>query len=227
MLYLIHGTDNKKRILARKKILAKVGQNFFLPVEIQKENLHLLENYLQAQSLFSNLSSGLADEKILINIFDILTKEDSRKFIYENLEKLISSQNIFILDEPFALKTSIDKVTKLVGRENVFDCSEIKAVKDIEPFKFCDLIEARDKKNAWLEWKKIYEEWGNQEEQALHGALWWKWKMIWQNFLNGRKVNYSKIEIENMAKEISLMSMQANNGEIDLMRTIEKLILKI
>jgi len=223
MLYLIHGTDNKKRILARKKILAKVGQNFFSPVEIQKENLHLLENYLQAQSLFS----GLSDEKILINIFDVLTKEDSRKFIYENLEKLMQSQNIFILDEPWALKTSIDKVTKVVGRENVFDGSAVTVVKDIEPFRFCDLMEARDKKNAWLEWKKIYEEWGNQEEQALHGALWWKWKMLWQNFLNGRKVNYSKTEIEQFGKEIAFMSIQSNNGEIDLMREIERLILKI
>jgi hypothetical protein len=45
--------------------------------------------------------------------------------------------------------------------------------------------------------------------------------------LNSKELKYSKKELEEFGKEISLMAMKANNGELDLMRGIEKFILKI
>jgi len=242
MFFVIYGTNFKKRRSAKDKIdsilrNSKINPNSLLsPAKISKENYLLLESYIDAASLFG--------ERIKIEIEDLLTKEETREFIYKNLSKMVESENIFILDEPFALPASFQKISrdleKLGYVDNAFDVSEEKIDKDIEPFYLCELIEKRDKKKAWQEWQKIYLEWGDDEAQALHGAIWWKWKMIWSAYLDGdtrnyfklyrlsdRQINYNKEEIEERGKELSLMAMKANNGEEDLMRSIEKFILNI
>lgn len=242
MLYFIFGTEVKKRDAARKEIknsLNSVGIKFdsLLKVEkISKENISLIQNYLGAGSLFG--------EKILIQIEGLLEREDTREFLYDNIKSIIDSDNIFILDEAFAPAPSILKVEKILEKEklskNIFNCKEEKVEKDIEPFYLCDLIEKRDKRGAWREFQNIYLEWGDDEAQALHGAIWWKWKMIWSAYSDGNKNNYFRIyrlkereikytkeEIERFGEEISLMAMRSNNGETNLMRSIEKFILEI
>lgn len=242
MFYIIIGTNFKKREAAKEKIKSLLGKNkvifdSLLEVpKITKENYGLLPSYFGGVSLFG--------EKVLINAEDLLTKEDSREYIYKNIEEMEKSNNIFILDEPFALPASFQKIErdleKLKIIQNCFDCRETIKQRDVEPFYLCELIEKRDKKAAWQEWKKNYIEWGDSEAQAIHGAIWWKWKMIWSAYLDGdrnnyfklyklssREINYSKKELEDFGKGIALMAMKANNGEIDLMRSIEKFILKI
>lgn len=242
MFFIIYGTNFKKRKLAKDKIgsllrNSKINPDSLLsPVKISKDNYLLLDSYIEAASLFG--------ERMKIEIEDLLTKEETREFIYKNLSKMVESENIFILDEPFALPASFQKISrdleKLGYVDNAFDVSEEKIDKDIEPFYLCELIEKRDKKKAWQEWQKIYLEWGDDEAQALHGAIWWKWKMIWSAYLDGdiknyfklyrlsdRKINYSGEEIERFGSELALMAMKANTGEVDLMRSVEKFILSI
>ena len=241
MFYIIFGTDFKKRELAKKiikDILLKNKIDFKTVLEvpkINKENYTLLQNYFESNSLFG--------EKIFVNIENLLTKEESRNFIYKNIEIMIESDNIFLLDEPFGESASFLKLERDLKKknleENLFDSREKIIKKDIEPFYLCELIERRDKKLAWQEWKKIYEEWKEEEAMALHGAIWWKWKSIWTAFLDGDKRNYfkyrlvsknikySKEELEKFGKEISFMAMRANSGEQNLMRSIERFILKI
>lgn len=242
MLYFIFGTNYNKREFAKKAIDSslkekKINIEKLLKTEsISKENISILPNYLGSGSLFG--------EKLFIKLEDLLTKEESREFLYENLDLIIKSDNIFILDEPFALSASILKIQKILEKEkqskNIFDCKEDVKQKDIEPFYLCDLIEKRDKKGAWREFQNIYLEWGDEEAQALHGAIWWKWKMIWSAYLDRNKNNYFKFyrlkekeirytkeEIEGFGFDLSLMAMKANNGEINLMREIEKFILKL
>lgn len=241
MFYIIFGTNYKKRELARQKIKSllnkeKIDFDTLLEVpQITSDNYTLLPSYFSGASLFG--------EKILIHMSNLLTKEETREYVYKNLKVMSDSANVFLLDEPFALAASFQKVErdleKLEVKGHAFDASEEKEIKDVEPFYLCELIEKRDKKGAWQEWKKIYEEWGDTEAMAVHGALWWKWKSIWSAFLEGDKRNYfkyrlaskdikyTKDELENFGKEISFMAMRANNGESNLMRDIEKFILKI
>ncbi|MEI6352843.1 MAG: hypothetical protein WCO35_02825 [Candidatus Nomurabacteria bacterium] len=242
MLYIICGTDFKKRENAREKILQdlkKQNINFetLLSVsKINKENYTLLPNYFGSVSLFG--------EKILINIDDILSKEESREYFYEHIKDFIKSENIFIADEPFILSPTFQKLYRDLGKENLsknlFDAKDDNKDKDIEPFYFCELIEKRDKRKAWEEFQKIYLEWEDSEAQALHGALWWKWKNMMSASVEGNKFNYARIwrltdkeihyskeELEKFGFQISLMAMRANNGELNLMRSIERFILSI
>lgn len=241
MLYIIFGTNIKKRELAKKKIKNillknKIDFESLLKVpKIDKDNYTLLPNYFSSSSLFG--------EKVLINIENILSQEDSRNFIYKNIEIMIKSDNVFLLDDPFGESSSFLKLERDLKKknleENIFDSREKIIKKDIEPFYLCELIERRDKKSAWQEWKKIYEEWKDEEAMALHGALWWKWKNIWASFLDensknyfkykliSKNIKYSKEEIERFGEELAFMAMKANNGEQNLMRSIERFILKI
>jgi hypothetical protein len=242
MLYFIHGTDFKKRELSKKEIKSSlkeklINYNSLLKVEeISKENLFLIKNYFKSNSLFG--------EKLLIQIEDILSREDTREFLYENIKNMIDSENIFILNESLAPAPSILKIENILKKEkfskNIFNCKEEKVKKDIEPFYLCDLIEKRDKRGAWREFQKIYLEWEDEEAQALHGAIWWKWKMIWSAYLDSNKSNhfrvyklrekeikYTKQELEKFGSKLSTMAMKANNGEVNLMRSLEKFILEI
>ena len=45
--------------------------------------------------------------------------------------------------------------------------------------------------------------------------------------LKEREIKYTKKELEKFGLELSLMATKANNGEINLMRAIEKFILEI
>lgn len=242
MFYFISGTDYKKREKAKadiKKLLEKKGVDFDTLLEVPKitnENYTLLPNYFGGASLFG--------EKVLVNIENLLSKEDTREYIYKNLENMVESANIFLLDEPFASTPSAQKISrdleKLGVKNATYDAREESSMRDVEPFYLCDLIEKRDKKSAWQEWKKLYSEWGDSEAMAIHGALWWKWKNIWSASIDGdrakyfsvyrlksRDIKYTSEELEKFAKEISLMAMRATNGEVDLMRAIENFILKI
>jgi len=231
MLYFIFGTEIKKRALAREKIWKEIGGSFFLAKKIDKTNFQELPGFLQQESLFG--------EKLVIELEDLLTLETARNYLYGYLEAIRESKNIFILDEPFALSAHGQKVLNLAGEKNSFEATEKKVVLDLEPARLCNFLEERKKKEAWLEWKKIYAEWENEEEQFLQAALWYRWKTIWSAKLEkrnttwdfrekkSRAIKYSLEELEKFGKEISLMAMKSNNGELDLMREIERLILKI
>ncbi len=75
---------------------------------------------------------------------------------------------------------------------------------------------------------------------ALHGAIWWKWKNMWSSSLDkgnrqaqylyklkSSNLKYTEKELAKFGESIAFMAMKNNNGEINLMREIEKLILEI
>lgn len=228
MLYLIYGTNVSKRKQAQKKIaesLKKVGIDLKDLLEIPKvsaENYLTLENHVASASLFG--------ERLIIKTENLLEKKDSREYVYAQLENLVNSENVFILDEPYVAKISAQKIIRdlgKLGKGEIFEATEEIKQRDIEPFRFCELVVARNKKAAWEEWKKIYLEWGDSEAMALHGALWWKWKTLWNSALNYQNPKYSLAEIEKYGREIAFLAMSATAGEVNLMRAIEKLVLSL
>jgi len=228
MLYLIYGTNLAKRKIAERKIeelLKKKGLILKELLEVSRvsgENYQTLENHFLSGSLFG--------ERLLVRVENLLDKKDSREYLYSNLENLVKSENIFLLDEPNAAKISVQKVIRDLGKlgsGETFEAVEEIKKKDIEPFHFCELVVARNKKAAWEEWKKIYLEWGDSEAMALHGALWWKWKTLWTSALNYKNPKFSLKEIEKYGREIAFLAMSATSGEANLMRGIEKLVLSL
>ncbi len=158
MLYVIYGTNLKKRVLAKeeiKKSLKSENLDFnslLKTTDLDKNNYKLILSYLKSESLFG--------ERILIKIYNLLDFEEGREFIYNNLEELINSKNVFILDESLAKLVSFQKIRKDLEKLKVFnhtfDASEKLDKEDIDPFPLCNYLEIRNKKLAWMEWKRIY-----------------------------------------------------------------------
>lgn len=150
MLFVIYGTNLAKRNIAKNKIkesLKKIGIDFqqLLKVpEIDKYNYKLILTYLNNNSLFG--------EKILINIYNILDLAEARDYIYENLESIVESQNIFIIDESLAKVATFQKLerdlNKLKVIDHTYDASEKIIKEDIDPFPLCNYLELRNKKAA-------------------------------------------------------------------------------
>ena len=242
MFYLIYGTNFQARKLARVQITNLLNKKGILLDKILKmeklnsENYFLLENYIESKSLFG--------ETYLIDMEDLLTKEVSREFVYKNLESMKNSENIFLLYEADLLDVSVNKIKRIIQDSSteilLYNAKEKIEIKRMNPFFLCELIEKRNKKEAWKEWKKIYEKYGENESAALHGAIWWKWKNLWEAYLSGDKKNYftkyklldselkyNKQELEYFGEEITFMGAWEVGDGNSFMRKIEKFILKI
>lgn len=63
--------------------------------------------------------------------------------------------------------------------------------------------------------------------EAIQGALWWKWKEVWQEVLSGRDTIYTKEECERIGKELMESSILAHKGEKDLYTELERIILSV
>ena len=145
----------------------------------------------------------------------------SRDEVIRLLPKMKDSQNIFVIDEPFADANRVTRLTKY--SEKVYDAREEKK-KDVDVFTLCNLVARRDKKGAWLEWMKVRD---LDSPEAIHGALWWKWTTVWQDVNNGKPSKFSKEDCEKIGKKIIRANIEAHRGEKDLKVAIEEIILSI
>ena len=137
---------------------------------------------------------------------------DYKKIIYNNLENIIKSDNVFIIDEisimPPTAKKLIDDSNKIISNNNLdkkyfslYDArkSDIEKKKedrdaDSNPFQFCEALAKGDKKNAWIELIKLKHT--NCVDVELIGASMWKIKQI-----RNPKIYYELITILNNSKK--------------------------
>jgi len=209
MIYSIVGTEKKKREQAMA-VLAKHGT---ASVHIYSEHIAALKPLVEAQSLF-----GVTIVVLLEQTMDLAS---SREVVVDLLPDMKESPNIFIVDEPFADANRVKKLEKY--SEKVFDCREPKE-EGVSPFPLCKAFARRDKKTAWAEWMKIRD---IESGEAIHGALWWQMKMVWEDTLSGRPTKFTKDECQEISKRILRASLDAHRGKKDLKVELESIILSV
>jgi hypothetical protein len=173
-----------------------------------------LEQLIDATSLFG--------DPVIVTCIQLGDVATSKKELVERLPQRGESKNIFIIDELFAdvhLFNKIDKVAK-----KTFDAREEK-IKDTSVFKLCDSFALRDKKQAWLDFLALKD--AGNEGEAIQGALWWKFQVVWQATLDGRKTSFTKDECERIGGELVRSTILAHRGEKDLMIELERIILSL
>ncbi len=228
MLYIIHG-DN---IIERKKAYDKIG----------KANLILnKESVFPIEILLSHIDSvNLWDESQNIFISDFISDKVFREAFYDNLEYIKNSDNKFVIDE---IDINAATLTKLKAFATaVYNATpspshmEMAEAQDSSPFLLCDYITVRDKKKAWIELMRLYDT--DIDSEPLHGAIWWKWKMIWPPHSNSNLISkekdiikvgqyYSLHEIEKLGHDLIMIPLRAHNGECDFRLELERWILSI
>lgn len=209
MLYSIVGTDTNKREKAYE-ILSKEG---VVSSHIYSEQIAALEPLISASSLFG--------DKVIVNLIQTMELASSRDEVTRLFPEMKDSANIFIIDEPFADANRVSRLTKY--SEKVFDAREEKKER-VDVFTLCNLFAKRDKKEAWLEWMRIRDA---ESGEAIQGALWWKFQMVWSDTRAGKPTRFSLAECEDIGGKLMKASIKAHRGEVDLMIEIEKLLLSL
>ena len=215
MLYIIYGDNIERRKKAKASIYLKENKE-----NVNMANLVInleTENKEQKISEAINTQSLWGDNQI-ITLDKILEDKETKDIIYENLEALKNSGNKFIIEETKINAAVLTKISKYATK--VYDCTVGELVNnrgnnrvpEKSPFKLCDYIAAKDKKNAWLELMRLYQT--DIESEPLHGAIWWKLKM------------------KNMGASVTsfnfiMISLRDHNGECDFRNEMEKWVLSL
>lgn len=209
MIYSIVGTDTSKREKAYE-ILSKEG---VVSSHIYSEQITTLEPHISASNLFG--------EKIIVNLVQTMELASAREEVVRLLPKMQESLNIFIIDEPFADANRVSRLTKY--SEKVFDAREAKKA-DVDVFTLGNLFAKRDKKALWVEWMRVRD---LDSPEAIHGALWWKFQLLWSDVDSGRSSTFTRKECERIGSTLVRAPILAHRGEADLKVELEKIILGV
>lgn len=209
MIYTIIGTDTHKREQAYKS-LKSFG---VISEHIYSEQIVTLEPLIFASNLFG--------EKVIVNLIQVMDLASSRDELVRLLPEMKKSSNIFIIDEPFADANRVARLTKY--SDHVYDAREEKE-KKADVFLLCTLFARRDKKSAWVEWMKIRD---HESGEAIQGALWWKFQMVWSDVKLGKSSKFTLSECEDIGGKLLRASIHAHQGKADLKVELEKIVLSL
>lgn len=209
MIYALIGTGSAQR----EKALANIARLGAPTAHLYGEHVGDLEPLIASSSLFG--------EKIIVHLVQAMEKAEGRERVYELLPAMKESQNIFIIDEPFADQHRSKKIEKYA--DELYDAREEKE-KETSPFALCNAFARRNKKEVWEEWMRLRDE---IEPEAIQGALWWKWGTVWSDVKSGKPGKYSVKECEELGGRIMRSSILAHRGERDLKVEIESILLSI
>ena len=209
MIYSLVGTDTGRRKEALKEISKMGAPN----IHLYGEQISALRPLIEAGSLFG--------DRVIAHLVQVLEKAETRERVYDMLPQMDESQNIFIIDEPFADANRAKKLEKF--SKKVFDAREEKE-KEVSPFTLTNAFARRDKKEVWVEWMNLCDA---LEPEALQGALWWKFQMVWSDVKSGKPSKYTQEECEAIGRRILRSSILAHRGEKDLKVELESILLSI
>lgn len=179
---------------------------------IYAEQISSLVPLIEASSMFG--------DKVVVHLIQTLEKAEVREYVYDLLTKMQDSENIFIIDEPFADANRTKKLEKF--SKSLYDAREEK-IKEADPFALCNAFARRDKKAVWIEWMRLRE----VEPEAVQGALWWKFQTVWADVKSGRPGKFTLGECEQLGGRLLRSSILAHRGERDLRVELESIILSL
>ncbi len=209
MIYSVVGTHKTLRY----KAFAEFSKLGAISRYVYSEELGELESLIEASSLFG--------ETIIISCVQLMESEGGKDELLRLLPRMEVTENIFIIDEPFGDVHRFNRLSKI--SKKIVDAREEKK-KDMSVFTLCTSFAARDKKMAWINWMNVKDK---ESGEAIQGALWWKWKDLWQAVLEGKASKYTLSECETIGGELLRSSILAHRGEKDLMAELERIILSI
>lgn len=207
MIYAIVGTDKNVRAQVMRELLSFGVVSRYL----YRESISDLEPLIDGVSLF--------EERVIVSCEQLGEDATTKEVLISLLDRMKESQNLFIVDEPFGDVHMVNRLRKVAAK--LFDAREEK-IKDTSVFGVCDAFVARDKKEAWVRFLDVTK---RESGEAVAGALWWKWQILWAQVRAGRPSKFSLKECEVIGKSLVESSIRAHRGEVSLVVEIERIIL--
>jgi DNA polymerase III delta subunit len=163
MLYLIYGTDTNKRQIAREELLAQYAQAEILVRNSDDITMGEVEQVAGGMSLFN--------EKLLLLIESPFDNVAFSELLMEQLETLVSSNNVFVIYERELAKDIVKTFEKVGADIKLFDEVKKTGRPEFNIFSITDAFTARDKKGTWLLYREAMAHEHAPEE--IVGVLFW------------------------------------------------------
>jgi DNA polymerase III delta subunit len=218
MIYFLHGTDtDKARAKAHEMIdslLKKKPDASFFKMSVENWDPAQLEEYAGGQGLFA--------QKYIV-FLDRLSEDKKIKDDFIDFIKTLSeSENIFIMLEGKLDKATLTKIEKKAEKTQEFALAEEKKKEPYNAFALADAVGKRDKKTAWMLYRKAIDK--GEAPEALHGMMFWKVKTM---MLGGYPGAYSKEELYSLADKMVTVYHDSRRGVHELETGVEAMILSL
>ncbi len=221
MIYFLHGNDSEK---ARNKVheltsslLKKKPDASFFKMSAENWNEATLQEYAGGQGLF--------ESKYIIFLDRICEDKNIKDDFLSHIKEIAESSNIFIILEGKLDKISSGKIEKKSEKTQEFILPE-KKKEEYNAFALADAVGRRDRKNAWMLYRKAIDK--GEAPEALHGMMFWKVKTMLLNASSGYGAGaYSKDELYGLAERFITVYHDSRRGAHEFETGVEGLILSL
>ncbi len=241
MIYFFYGENQPEKKKALGELFESQG--------FKDANSHFLiggDNWSESNIEELASSSGLFAAKNAIVLENILENKEARNFIFEKIELLKDSGNIFVFLEVKAPKELLSVLEKEAESIMSFEPEEVAVGgREFNIFSLADAFGKRDKKEAWIIFQKALS--AEVAAEEMQGILFWQIKsMILSKdkkadeasmketglnpYVFKKSAAYSKNftdrELKNLSSGITALYHDAHRGLLDLNIGLEKFILE-
>jgi len=218
MIYFYYGTDiNKARTKAHElvnSLLKKKPDASFFKMDTENFNTSQLQEYIGGMGLFSN--------KYIVFLDRLSEKKDIKDELINKLKEIGESENIFIILEGKLDKATVTKIEKKSEKFINFTLEEVIVKPAYNAFALADAFAKRDKKQAWLLYRKSID--AGEAPEALHGMIFWKVKSM---LLAGFGGGWKQDELLKTAEDLVILYHDARRGKHELETVLETYLLEI
>ncbi|MFC1775267.1 hypothetical protein ACFLY0_00185 [Patescibacteria group bacterium] len=179
MLYLLHGTDQKK---AREKLHKLVDS---LHAKKPDAALFILDTDNFSEAKIDELvgGQGLFSNKYIVVLDKLLEDKSANGSVLEKIKEIATSENIFIAIEEKLDKKTLTKLEKNSEKVLNFDSKEKKSTRtfgtdngpislgEFNIFNIADAFASRDKKKLWSQLQES--QMHNIPPEEVHGIIMW------------------------------------------------------
>ena len=167
-------------------------------------------------------SNSLFAEKFSVILNNVLEDKDIKSFIFNKLDDIKNSENIFVFLENKALKDTLAKFEKVEAEIKKFELStgKIASVKEFNIFSLADAFGRRDKKNAWLIFQEAVAK--NIAPEAISGMIFWKIKTL----ILSKSKFFSDLELKKMSSKLISIYHESRRSNQEPLINLEKFILE-
>ncbi|MDE2188286.1 MAG: hypothetical protein KGJ35_00950 [Patescibacteria group bacterium] len=244
MIYLLHGADTTKSRAKMHELSDSLKKKkpdaAYFKMDAEHWNQAELEEYCGGQGLFEN--------KFIIVLDHLLDDEEISPVLFDQIEVIAASPNVFIILEGKLTKDILKKFEKHAEKIQEFEettaqkAAAAKAKERFNVFLLAEALGKRDRKNLWVLYRRALEEEIAPEE--IHGTLFWQAKSIalartaksakeagMKDFPFNRAksyaANFSPEESANLLTRLIRMSHDSRRGLSDLALNLEELALTV
>ncbi|MEK7574833.1 MAG: hypothetical protein AAB511_01220 [Patescibacteria group bacterium] len=216
MLYFLYGTDTDKARAKARDIISSAQK------KKPGAELFTLDSDNWSATKFDELisSQGLFERKYIVFVNRLLENKEAKEIILEKLPAIAISENFFIFCEHGADKATLTALKKASGTIQAFEKKTV-SKESFNVFSLSDALKARDRKKLWVLYQKALR--NNATPESLSGILFWQVKTL----LTGRASNFSKTELETLARRLISLYHDSHRGLVDFEVGLERFVLSV